>query len=216
MVKSWREMFGEDFAFIFTQLSTWNNGGGTMISNFRLMQETILDVTKNSAMITAADLGDPYSTQGEIHPRNKTELGRRMSLAASTLIYENVQPHMGPRISSISVIDDETTGYRVRVSFNPESIGESSMFSGLNLQAAQVCPEWSAAINGGCAGAKIFTKTDSTDAYAEISSSSTVDFVPVVALGTAPIQLSYCQGDYPLMTVYNGVGAPLLPFIRDL
>ncbi len=187
-----------------------------MISNFRLMQETILDVTKNSAMITAADLGDPYSTQGEIHPRNKTELGRRMSLAASTLIYENVQPHMGPRISSISVIDDETTGYRVRVSFNPESIGESSMFSGLNLQAAQVCPEWSAAINGGCAGAKIFTKTDSTDAYAEISSSSTVDFVPVVALGTAPIQLSYCQGDYPLMTVYNGVGAPLLPFIRDL
>lgn len=41
-----------------------------------------------TAMITAADLGDPDSPETDIHPRNKTEVGRRLSLAAATAIYD--------------------------------------------------------------------------------------------------------------------------------
>ena len=37
------------------------------------MQAAFITTTDKVAMITAADLGDPESPYGDIHPRNKTE-----------------------------------------------------------------------------------------------------------------------------------------------
>jgi sialate O-acetylesterase len=211
MVRSWREMWGEDFVFIFTQLSTWDQGGYGALPEFRLKQEEILALTPNTAMITAADLGDPYDNpQGEIHPRNKTELGRRMSLAASSLIYNKAVPHMGPRIASVTVSDDDTAGKRVHVTFAEESCGAN----GIYLQAPQACPEWSAAKSLGCGKVLlVFEGGVTVESSVSVSSKVSIDIVPLTKVTADPVQLSYCYGDYPLMTVYNDVGAPLLPFV---
>jgi sialate O-acetylesterase len=211
MVSSWRDMWGQDFTFMFTQLSTWNAGGSNLLADFRSMQEGILDVTAKSAMITAADLGDPESPHGDIHPRNKTELGRRMSLAASSLIYGAPVAHMGPRVESAGVIPDAVLGYRVQVTFTSDSS------EGLHLEAAQVCPESSAVLQMGCGRVQLVLNAGhSVVADVFVTGANTIELVPQSHLAMAPKQISYCQGDYPLMTVYNGIGAPLLPFVRDL
>ena len=57
MVRAWRNLWGVDLPFMFTQLSTWDAGGGTTLANFRMIQESILEITEKTAMITAADLG---------------------------------------------------------------------------------------------------------------------------------------------------------------
>jgi hypothetical protein len=212
MVNAWREFWGDDFAFIFTQLSTWNGYGYGTIPSFRTIQESILKVTEKVAMITAADLGDPYSTMGDIHPRNKTEVGRRMSLAASSLMYGLNVPYAGPIVDSLKVVSDEVTGYKVHMSFTKESCG-----SGIYLQAAQLCPETSVAVSGGCGYVELSHSTYKVIANVYLAQDEcSVDIIPTAYLNEFPEQLSYCIGDYPLMTVYNDVGAPLLPFVYDL
>lgn len=196
---------------MYTQLSTWNAGGSNLLADFRMMQESILDITPKTAMITAADLGDPESTQGDIHPRNKTELGRRMSLAASSLMYGVTVPHMGPRVQSTEVVPDAQLGYLVQLTFTTESS------VGLHLEAPQKCPETSAALEMGCGQVLlVLDAAQSVVADVKITASNKAELVPHTPLSKAPIQISYCQGDYPLLTIYNGVGVPLLPFVREL
>jgi hypothetical protein len=79
----------KDVYYFYVQLSTWNNQGGSNLANFRQAQIDILKRFRNNrvAMVTAADLGDPDSPYGDIHPRNKQEVGRRLALAISSTIY---------------------------------------------------------------------------------------------------------------------------------
>ena len=41
----------------------------------------------------------------------------------------------------------------------------------------------------------------------------TVDFTPVSHLAHVPTQFLYGQGDYPLITVYNELDIPTIPFV---
>lgn len=141
-----------------------------------------------------------------------------MSLAASSLIYGKPIAHMGPRVKSVQVLDDDLMGQRVHINFLEESVGAK----GLYLQAAQVCPEWSQSKYMGCGKVQLITESESVEAIVTLSSSSYMSpsmailLTPIKALEKPIIQVSYCQGDYPLMTVYNDVGAPLLPFVYNV
>jgi len=167
-------------------------------------------------MITAADLGDPNSPTGEIHPRNKKEVGRRLALAATSSIYgaNPIPPFLGPFNPVVSVNMDSTFGYSLSVTFDDASVG-----SGLTLQSPQVCPEWSEAVSGGCGYIYLVYPSPNPDsrklvnASVELVSYNTVRFVPTstVDSNVAPVEIQYCLGDYPLMTIYNSYGIPLLP-----
>lgn len=56
------------------------------------------------------------------------------------------------------------------------------------------------------------------EASVTVSGRCSVDLSPTVAApqGSQVIRVSYAQGDYPLMSVYNSIGAPLVPFIADV
>ena len=209
MVKAWRELWGEGLPFIYTQISTWTAGGGGVLSSFRLAQATITSITPNSAMITAADIGDPESPYNEIHPRNKTEVGRRLALAAATLIYgksASSNPFEGPKIQLVKVVDRG-----VALVFSFESCGEG----GLRLQSPQLCPPASQAQVGGCGPIELVYDDGSTVlAVVTITSKNEAVLSPstVVSSGRRPVRINYGLGDYPLMTIYNSLGTPLLPF----
>lgn len=215
LISEWRKLWGESFGFIYTQLSTWTAGGGYVVPNFRNMQATFGVGMERVAMISAADIGDPESPYGDIHPRNKTEVGRRMALAASSILYDEPLPHSGPWIESFEVVEIKRGLFGLRLKFNPFSCGST----GLYLQAAQECPDASEKQNGGCG--KVLLKYNfghEEEATISLSSSTSIDITPKHSplLLSKPIGVSYGQGDYPLMSVYNAVGAPLIPFVLSI
>jgi sialate O-acetylesterase len=233
MLATWHGM-GPSFdgaKMAFTQVSPWtwqtnhNNHptGFAGIYSFRNAQRAVLDVAQSGsmAMVTAADLGDPDAPNGDIHPRNKQEVGRRLAMALSTLVYDSpAGSHMGPEVASTTVFNGTYSGFSVRVTFTDASLdGEA-----VQLLPPQVCPGRST--SGRCGYVELVTR-DCVSSKARDGGecivrcnivragnlSNAIDIVPIDRiLSEPPVRLRYCLGDYPLMQVYNKAGAPLLHF----
>lgn len=98
-----------DAPFLFVELAGYR--GGPKWPHFRSVQQRAAQ-QPGTAIATARDIGDA----DDIHPRNKREVGRRLSLLARSLVYgENIEV-AGPRFERA-----ERHGRRVRVHFRSES-----------------------------------------------------------------------------------------------
>ena len=114
MIQDWREKFRQpQLSFYFVQLAPYNAGGG--LPAIRDAQTAALQLPY-VGMATAIDLWDPFSTQGEIHPRNKQTVGLRLSLQSQALDYKlNVDP-FGPIYDRGEVLDT-SSGWQVTLYF---------------------------------------------------------------------------------------------------
>lgn len=88
MIQVWRDVFGQgELPFLYVQLAHFADGRKDASSPqwelLRQEQEKVLRV-KNTAMVDAYDIGE----YNDLHPQNKKELGKRLSIAARILIYE--------------------------------------------------------------------------------------------------------------------------------
>ena len=211
MVGAWRQLFQSEFFFIYTQLSTWQAGGYVLPSMRDAQTSILLSGTPGVGMVTAADLGDPDSPYGDIHPRNKMELGRRMALAASAIQYGSSIPYEGPVVEKIEPIVNPVFGSSLRVTFQSHSCG-----AGCKILPAQICPPSSSSVNGGC-GYVLLKYGSWTESLASVvlHNSNTVDFIPNEFRSENVTSLSYGWGDYPLMVVYNSYNIPLIPFVSN-
>lgn len=118
MIKDWRSRWNQgDFPFLFVQLANYQlpqtqpveRSGWPFLREAQLMT---LSTTANTGMATAVDLADPEKP-ADIHPHNKREVGRRLSLIALTNVYgQKVSSFSGPIYSGF-----KTTGNKVRLSF---------------------------------------------------------------------------------------------------
>ena len=105
MIRDWRKHWGQgDFPFLFVQLANIGkpqqapSEGGW--SGQRESQLMTLSVT-NTGMACAIDLCDP-DNPGDIHPHNKAEVGRRLSLIAFSQVYGKPVPsYSGPVYSGV-------------------------------------------------------------------------------------------------------------------
>lgn len=111
MINSWRSVFQQDFPFFVVQLAAYGGTDSTSaertadsVVQLRFDQLSALKLNQTGIAV-AVDLGDdgklpwtpPTARHGGIHPRNKTEVGRRLALAfASVVTKENVVSE-GPR-----------------------------------------------------------------------------------------------------------------------
>eukprot|EP01084_Bolivina_argentea_P254237 427385_1 len=59
----------------------------------------------NTFMATAIDLGDPNSPHGDVHPRYKQEVGRRLFMAAKNVIYGESDVYMNGPIADEFTVD---------------------------------------------------------------------------------------------------------------
>jgi len=213
MLGAWRAL-GDgwaDLPLLFVQLSAWNTHyHSPMLAEFRNMQVGLIG--EGQTMVTAADLGDPESPYTDYHPRNKAEVGRRLALAASSLFYGNPpQPFLGPLPTSIVAVTSAAAGFVVRVTFDPFSCAGDH--GGLQLKEAQKCPDevvpnicgWPFLVDAQGLAVKATAVLGGADTF-------TVDFVPSSVMIHEPTSILYGQNDYPMLTVYNGLGIPLLPF----
>lgn len=92
MIQDWRGAWRQgDFPFLFVQLANFVTDPESQWPELREAQRETLALA-NTAMAVTIDLGEADS----IHPQNKREVGRRLSLAARALVYGEKIAWSGP------------------------------------------------------------------------------------------------------------------------
>lgn len=77
LIRDWRKAWGQgDFPFLIVQLANYNAAPDSMWPAVRDAQRQALSLA-NTALAVSIDIGEP----GDIHPKNKREVGRRLALA---------------------------------------------------------------------------------------------------------------------------------------
>ena len=123
MINDWRSRWGQgNLPFYFVQLAPFTQAGFEVI---REQQANTL-VLPNTGMAVITDIGELTT----IHPHNKMDVGKRLSLWAKAKIYGEDIVYTGPLYKSMKV-----EGSNIRISFHPASIGSGleAMGGGTNL-----------------------------------------------------------------------------------
>ena len=110
MIKDWRDEWGEgDFPFYYVQLAPYNYSQKLVGAALRDAQRKSLDIP-NTGMVVTLDIGNP----DDIHPKDKKDVGERLSLWALAKTYgkDNIV-YSGPIYKSM-----EVEGSKIRISFD--------------------------------------------------------------------------------------------------
>lgn len=104
MIQDWRNQWGQgDFPFYFVQLATFkaDNGNSEKGSTWAELREaqTMTLSLPNTGMAVTTDIGDP----GDIHPRNKQDVGKRLAAIALNKTYGKSRVDSGPTFKSMKV-----------------------------------------------------------------------------------------------------------------
>jgi sialate O-acetylesterase len=202
LIKDWRDKWNEgDFPFVYVQLASFGNPAQTPSEGLwpylRESQAKTLEVP-HTGMAVAIDLGNPAS----IHPKDKSDVGARLALAARHVAYGEDVVYSGPTYDSMQV-----DGNKITISF--KNVG-----SGLKIAAPPWKPD----------GAAIATPTELTGfgiAGADrnwVWAQATIDGNKVIVSSDkvpAPVAVRYGWADTPPVDLYNKEGLPASPFRTD-
>jgi sialate O-acetylesterase len=190
MIQDWRRAWGEgDFPFLYVQLPNWGlNLTPWHWPELREAQLMALSLPR-TGMVTTLDIGDGT----DIHPKNKQEVGYRLSLAARAIAYGQDVIYSGPLYKSMAI-----EGGRIRVRF-------SEVYDGLVAKGA-LAP---GAVNGfELAG----------DDHKFVAAEATIDGDTVVVRSDKvprPLAVRYAWAMNPWCNLYNVAGFPASPFRTD-
>ncbi|MFZ4765409.1 MAG: 9-O-acetylesterase, partial [Roseimicrobium sp.] len=140
-----------------------------------------------TGMAITIDLGDAK----DIHPKNKQDVGKRLSLWALGTVYgKNVPATSGPLPAGSTI-----NGHAVTVSFHHTNGGLKSISGGplTGFQIAGADQQWK-------------------PAEAKIVGETVVVSSPEVA---QPVAVRYAWKDWPDYSLANGAGLPASPFRTD-
>ena len=193
MIKDWRSHWNEgDFPFLFVQLANFqgpqrapSEGGWGPIreAQFKTLS------TPNTGMACAIDLADPENP-GDIHPHNKHEVGRRLSLVALANVYHKQIPsYSGPLYSRVNFV-----GNQARLNFTHADgglVARGDALKGFAVAGTDAKFVW--------ADAKI-------DGNTVLVSSAEVP---------QPTAVRYGWASNPIGNLYNQEGLPASPFRTD-
>ena len=185
LVTSWRTLWNDEVPFAWVQLPNYTAPGEGWPRVRESMMKT-LELPKTGMAITI-DIGDAK----DIHPKNKQDVGKRLSFWALGTVYgQNVAAISGPLPAGSSISGDAIT-----VSFKHTNGGLKSMNGGAltGFQIAGEDKQWKAA------EAKIVGET-------VVVSSAEV---------TKPAAVRYAWKDWPEYSLANGAGLPASPFRTD-
>jgi sialate O-acetylesterase len=105
LIQSWRQAWGQgDFPFLVIQLPNYQPpksepGEGTWAELREAQRQTSQDVPL-TGLICTLGLGEADN----IHPKNKTDVGKRLAFWALDEVYHQKTVHSGPRFSSASAV----------------------------------------------------------------------------------------------------------------
>ena len=185
MIRDWRNAWGEgDFPFLFVQIANWNTAAEDLWPDVRNAQRQAL-VLKNTGMAVTIDIGDPV----DIHPKNKQEVGLRLSLAARAIAYGETLEYSGPLFRMQSPGD-----HALRLWFDHS---KGLVAKGGDLKGFEIAGS----------DRKYLPAQARIDGQSVVVSSSQV---------TGPVYVRYSWSDVPDGNLYNAAGLPASPFESTL
>ena len=184
LVTDWRARWGEELPFAWVQLPNFSRPG----EGWPLMREAMLKTLSlpKTGMAVTIDIGEAR----DIHPKNKQEVGRRLSLWALGSVYgRQVAATSGPLPAG-----HEIKGAEVIVSFaHADGLKTRDGGQVKGFQLAGTDKQWKPAV-------------------AKIDGGKVVVSSPEVA---APVALRYAWSDFPETNLVNGADLPASPFRTD-
>ncbi|NWF88349.1 MAG: 9-O-acetylesterase [Ignavibacteriaceae bacterium] len=189
MISDWRTNWNQgNFPFYFVQLANYmhsqNEPSEDTWAELREAQLNTLKV-ENTGMAVAIDIGD--ST--DIHPKNKREVGYRLSLIALNKTYGFKNPYSGPIYKSYKL-----EGSKIRIYFNHAEglkIKDNKILMGFSVAGSDHKFYW---------------------ANAKIDKNTVLVWSPKVS---KPIAVRYAWASNPLCNLYNSFDLPASPFRTD-
>ena len=188
LIRDWRARWGEGlFPFYYVQLPNYGASqrepGESAWANLREAQEKALSVP-HTGMAVTMDLGNP----NDIHPTNKREVGRRLSLWALQLTYNQPTAYGSPMMRSMMVRGDTA-----EVTFRNGSLTTTDHLapSGFAMAGPDHRFYW---------------------AKARLDGSTVTLTCPQVP---HPLAVRYAWADNPDVNLVNMVGLPAAPFRTD-
>jgi sialate O-acetylesterase len=184
LINDWRTLWGEgNIPFYICQLAALQNNSNNPF--VREAQATVLDLP-NTGMAVTIDIGDPKN----VHPKDKQDVGDRLSRIARANVYGEKIEYSGPMYK-----DAQVENGAVRVSFT--HLGGGLVAKGGPLKCFAI------------AGQDLnFVPADAH-----------IDGDTVVVSGTsvsAPVAVRYAWENYPDgCNLYNAAGLPAAPFRTD-
>jgi sialate O-acetylesterase len=193
LIAEWREEWGQgDFPFIYVQLANYQDLISEPVKDDPMVtvrNEQLQNLTiPNTAMVVAIDNADP-SDFGNIHPKNKQEIGMRLATAARAIVYNEKIEYMGPVYKSMKVDGD-----KVKIAF--DHVGSGLEVKGDTLKGFAIAGEDKNWVHG----------------VAKIDGNSVVVSAPEVQ---KPVAIRYGWAKNPPCNLYNKVGLPASPFRTD-
>lgn len=187
LITDWRSSFAApDMAFLFVQLAPFRYGGDTGETALIREAQTATLSLPGTGMAVTMDIGNP----ADIHPRNKKDVGRRLSLWALAKTYgKDVGEFSGPLYKSASFADG-----RARVAFDHAK--------GLAGKGGPVTHVWIAGAD------KVFRPAES----AKIEGETLVVSHPKIP---EPKAVRYGWPDDAQPNLINAAGLPASPFRTD-
>ena len=191
LITSWRQSWGQgDFPFYFVQLANYtpvkSEPGESDWAELRETQLKTLQTVPNTGMAVIIDIGEA----DDIHPQNKQDVGKRLSLWALANTYGHDIVYSGPTFKSMEIKDDKAI-----LRFDHVGLGlttkDNQPLKGFAIAGADKKFVWA---DAEIVGNKVIIKSDK---------------VPV------PVAVRYGWAHNPVCNLYNEQGLPATPFRTD-
>jgi len=190
LIRDWRDRFGvRDMGFHIVSLANYQATSAEPRDNdwaeLREAQALTTKALRNCGIAMAIDIGDA----GDIHPRNKQEVGRRLALSALAVTYGRKVEWSGPWYRSMKVTDKG-----VRLTF--DHVGDGLVAKGDRLTGFALAGK-----------DRRFVWAD-----AVIDGKTVLVSSPKVP---RPVAVRYAWDINPVCNLYNKAGLPAVPFRTD-
>ena len=193
MIKDWREKWGVgDFPFLFVQLANFKpalaNPAPSDWAMLRESQSKTLETLENTGQAVIIDLGEA----DDIHPRNKRDVGYRLSLAARKIAYEEDIVFSGPVFKALEINENQALISFDHIGNGLEVQGKYGYLQGFAVAGEDQVFHW---------------------AKAKIQGDQVIVYSDQV---TKPVAVRYAWADNPDdANLYNQEGLPATPFRTD-
>jgi len=190
MINDWRQKWNiGNFPFYYVQLANFKSVNNLpSVSDWAALRDAQLKAIDlpNTGMAVAIDVGDAK----DIHPKNKQEIGRRLSLIALSKTYGYGNSYSGPIYSGYEICNNKVN---LKFKFTEEgfNIKGGSILKGFSVAGNDRKFYWAKAI---ISGDRIVVSSDMVN---------------------RPTAVRYGWADNPVCNLYNKAGLPASPFRTD-